>query len=204
MSALGDRLWPAVNQRVDLQLRGQQLPSRVVDWFRGDLVLAAPVQAPVSPGERLQVSWTSTGGPCWLDAVVVEVGEHPLPVWRVRPATTTTRIQRRQHIRAPVTQRVVIGGPGASRQGVLTDLSEGGMRVTTAEDAAYAVGDAVAVKLPVGDAPMIARAEVVRVNRPEEKTELALRFLDLSSRDADRIRRVVFLQQIRDRRERQT
>ncbi len=199
MPALGDHLWPSVNQRVDLQLAGQQLSSRVEDWFRGDLVLAAPSQARVAPGQRLRVSWTSTGGPCWLDVVVVEVGERPLRVWRVRPETTTKQIQRRDHVRTQMTQRVHIGGPGASRQGVVTDLSEGGVRVTLADDPAYAVGDPVALKLQVGEAPMIARAEVVRVERPQPgQTDLALRFLDLSHRDADRIRRVVLLQ-TRDR-----
>ncbi len=200
MPALGDRLWPAVNQRVDLEVRGRHLSSRVEDWYRGDLLLTAPVETIADPGERLHVTWTSTGGPCWMDAVVVEVGEHPRSVWRVRPATATTRVQRREHVRAPLTQPVVISGPTGSRRGELADLSEGGLKLTVRDEDAYVAGDAVAIRLQVVDAPMIARAEIVRVEHlPEGQLELGLRFFDLSRRDTDRIRRAVYLNKIGER-----
>jgi c-di-GMP-binding flagellar brake protein YcgR len=88
-----------------------------------------------------------------------------------------------------------LGEPPVSAWAV--DLSEGGMRIVASEDA-LDVGRRTLLEMDIDGETVFVQAEVLRfLTDREGATTIAMKFVDLHRRDADRIRRFVFASQLR-------
>jgi c-di-GMP-binding flagellar brake protein YcgR len=197
---------PGLNTRVSLRLPCCQegRSSRVEDVDGDRVALAAPehpcqVGVPAS-GTAVRVQWVAANGVHELEGRIVETRRAPLYTWVIEPAGPTTRIQRRRFVRVPKSGLLVLEVEGGQLlKATMVNLSEGGLGCVTASNAELWPGHVLAtnVNLSPGEELRV-RAEVVwtRVGH-EQLIEFGLRFLELSSREADRIRRSVFATQLR-------
>jgi hypothetical protein len=216
---------PPIGSAVDLipTSRSDTVMGWVEDLRDDDLVVSLPLtvrQWPMSLriGERLEVVWRAGGDLRALSVEIVEVVLGERPQWRLRRAGVVRRGQRRDAVRAPMTAPVRIGSEPSTLSGVTVDLSEGGFRCVLERQrgSANAEGDAEDFGLPptpdVGDVVRVSvvlpnftatcLAHVIRRHpREDARTELSLRFLDLTDRQEDEIRSRVFTR-LRDLRNR--
>ncbi|MGY1681313.1 PilZ domain-containing protein [Geodermatophilus sp. SYSU D01176] len=217
--------YPEAREPVDVQAasRGDVLTSFVHEAADGALVLTVPMdrssrRVRVDLGEYAQLVWKGPEGLRALPVELVEVIPGDEPHWRVKPMGPSTRGQRRNAVRAPMSLPVEVLVGEVQLIGETVDVSEGGVRSlfqpvggTATKDRAPAPagGESTApsdrVELPVGsrhdvalalgspDEPIRCSAEVVRRHpRTDRRIEVSLRFVDLPERDEDRIRARVF------------
>ena len=182
------------------------------DLVDGELVVSAPCDDTRRPivlpvGERLEVVWSDPAG---LHAVPAElagilVGEQPR--WRLRTAGVAKRGQRRDAVRAPLIVPVELGLSIDPVLGRTVDLSEGGLRCVLDRNAhdgreIPAVGEVVRVAVALPELTLRCLSEVTRFHpRRDGRLELSLRFIGLTEKDQDAVRRRVFtrLRELRQR-----
>jgi hypothetical protein len=198
---------PGLRERVHVRLGrwAVSLPSIVEDVTETDLILGAPLdlaegQEP-NAGERLLVMWEDAVGPHTLPCSFAAVVPRELPQWRVAPDGLAKGDQRRRHVRAATEGKATIVRDQAAHAGTLLDVSEGGLRCRLAEvEALVGVGDLVSCIFKAGTRELDLRGRVVQVHLDlGEPRVLAVSFLDLTSSQADELRRHVFAEQARTR-----
>ena len=125
---------------------------------------------------------------------VVETVRRPGPQWLLRLTGGQSVCQRRSFVRADVQLPVLLQLEGGARQVTALDISEGGLRCSTSDRAGLTGGTVLEVRLDLDGFALDLRAEVVRARSasPEHPLDLGLRFLDLSIKDADRLRSWIF------------
>lgn len=171
----------------------------------------------LSAGERMDVVWKDAGELRSLPAELVAVETTPRQVWQVKPVGPAARGQRRAAVRAPLPHRAVLSFRDVTAEGTTLDVSEGGVRALfdlsalaqpenpENPDASEAVeeratsttpevGSVVGVTVWFDDRRSVtAQAEVTRDHaRTDRKTELSLRFIGMTEKMQDVVRREVF------------
>lgn len=199
--------WPELHARIELfgPWYERWLPSIIEDHDENGLQIAVPngpgTIVPVigRPGETMTLNWVSERGAAEVDARITEVARNTLASWIVQPLGVPIVKQRRSYVRADVHLPLSIvphlGDP--PRRGWVVNLSEGGVRCITP---GTEIDDTLRplVELEIDGETVLTQAEIMRVETDREGyAHVALKFVNLHHRDADRIRRFVFGAQLR-------
>jgi hypothetical protein len=198
---------PGLRQRVHVRLGrwAVSLPSIVEDVAEPDILLGAPLdlaegQEPAA-GERMLLMWEDQTGPHTLPCSFGAVVPRELPQWRIQPDGLAKGEQKRRHVRAATDGTAHIVRDQAVHAGQLLDVSEGGIRCRLDDQAAVVgVGDLVSCAFRAGLKELDLRGRVVQVHLDVgEPRVLAVAFVDLTSTQADELRRHVFAEQAKTR-----
>ena len=199
--------WPDLHARCEIfgPWYDTWLPSLVEDRDGGLLQLAIPnapgtiVPVVAQPGDMLTVHWVTAKGAIEVDCRLRNVQRGTLSSWSVQALGLPVVRQRRAYVRAevhmPLHLMPQLGEPPLEAWAV--DLSEGGMRIVAAEDA-LDIGRRTLLEMDIEGETVFVQAEVLRfITDRDGVSTIALKFVDLHRRDADRIRRFVFASQLR-------
>jgi c-di-GMP-binding flagellar brake protein YcgR len=199
--------WPELHARVELfgPWHDVWLPSIIEDREDEHITVAVPngpdsiVPVVGRPGDILTVHWVSARGAAEVDCRLGEVERRTLASWHLHALGQPVVRQRRMFVRAEVHLPVIVvdqlGEPPL--EGWVVDLSEGGIRLVTPGKELDA-GHRALLQLEIEGQEVFVQGEVLRI-RPNADgfATIALKFVDLHHRDADRIRRFVFGAQLR-------
>lgn len=200
--------WPDVNSLafVDIVDEPVLLESRVEAIEGTALTLAAPTGAYgvtilPSAGETVLVAWNTVRGYFERKGVVETSLRTPQPRMTIRPAGEVRRLQRRAHVRVPQLSPVHLEvGPTRIRASLL-DVSESGLRCVVQRPTPLGMDTRVEVTLELMDGTTVdvtcVPARMYAVD--DEHLEVGLSFVDSDDRTANRVRKHVFAQQVRDR-----
>ncbi len=209
---------PVVNQRIVLAIptgafEGSYV-TKVLEELEHGLKVYAPsfrgTILPIPPGERLQVHFSSQASHYEYECEILERFPGPIPTILVsRPDESMKRVQRRSFFRLganvplKIEPRAPIPGtppPGPASSGVTVNLSGGGLLMESPE--LYPEGALLdlALEIPDGSPPAMARCEVIRdAGRASPGARatwfLAVEFLQLDDDAQDRITRYIYLLQ---------
>ena len=206
---------PAIHQLVTLRDDlGQEFASRVEDADDGALTVARPLDLPVE--HRLQVG--AEVFTTWLLPTGIEVRpgrltgvrkEGLVSLWDIELTEPGWREQRRSFVRAAVPGKVTLQWKSDEdvqrvARGLLLDLSEAGLRCTTSSEE---LGDEGRPRLPLrltvetSEQKFELDGEILRVGPAREAGlwQVVALFTE-PGKAADDLRRIVFAQQLRDRR----
>jgi len=203
---------PEVNTLVRIALGDELpvLPSRVEDVAGTEVLVAAAryvgdLRGP-QPSDIVSLHWTSARGVCSVPAEFVAVERSGIKVWRLRVLGEVTLVQRRRFARVETGGALSVSGGSAQdadlntvRMGWMLDLSEGGVRCRVAPGA-FSVDEPVEVRINLGGEVIVAVGSVLRASpRDRGFEELIVTFPEDHSA-ADRVRRHVYAEQLRQRR----
>jgi PilZ domain len=161
-------------------------------------------QTVVRVGEQVSVFWMGPEGGRSLMAEVTTVERGAAPRWHLAVTSPAEETQRRTAVRARVGLPLVAAVNGVDLEGETVDFSEAGCRaVVEAYGNAPVPGARMGVTLELEGGALVTGAEVVRQQTRASRWHLSLRFLDLTEKDQDRLRRRVF-QALREERARQS
>lgn len=196
---------PPINTAVTVDAASWEGPCRTrVEGLDHEVVVAAPLHEldARSPalGAPLVLHWQSDRGPMSLEVTLVAKELRNVPLWRLQPDGPVVTTQRRHHARADVLVPVRLDTEHGAIHGSVVDLSEGGVRMVHRTDHPLRTGDPVQVQLCTDDLDVTLGAEVLRVQRQDERTSVGVRFLSATEAEADAIRRHVFAWQAKARR----
>ena len=159
-------------------------------------------QVVVAPGDVVEVYWTGPDGQRAFPAKVTDVEQGAVLRWRFRITGPAEDSQRRKAVRGRISVPVEVEYGSIELKGTTVDVSEAGLR---AEFEGFGAppekGMQQILHLMLEDAPMKTRAEVVRTQARGAQWVMSIRFLDISEKDQDRVRRRVF-QALREERAR--
>lgn len=198
---------PELRQRVHVRLGrwAVSLPAVVEDVTPQEVVIGAPLdldeeQLPTA-GERLLVLWEDVTGPHTLPCSFASVVPRELPQWRLLPDGVAKGNQRRRHVRASTEGKATVVRDQQVLPAALLDVSEGGLRCRLADaDAVAGVGDLISCSFTAAGRDLDLRGKVVQVHLELGKPRvLAVSFVDVTSQQADELRRHVFAEQARTR-----
>jgi len=172
---------------------------------------AAGMDEGLKPGRRVSLEFRDDRAMYRLVSEIVAVKDRPVPLVGVSADGEVERLQRREYYRlplsVPVEARREDEPEGQWVTGHTLDLSAGGMRLSIRLDAQER--DRLELRIYVGEEDMIpAVAEVVRREVPVgpqlpervPRGRFGLRFVEIDTRDRDRIVRFIFKEQGRLRR----
>jgi c-di-GMP-binding flagellar brake protein YcgR len=207
MSPRDTTAWPELHTRVVLFGPWYEawLPSIIEDRDDREVQVAVPTGpgsiVPVigQRGDVVTISWTCGRGRAGVDCRLIEVRKGALASWHLHAMTEPKVSQRRSYVRAKVHMPVTLLDVGAepTLAGWVVDLSEGGLRMVTVDEH-LAAGDRPLFQLEVEGQELLVRGEVLRTWPDKDGyATVAVKFVDLHRRDADRIRRLVFGAQVR-------
>ncbi|HEX2074553.1 MAG TPA: PilZ domain-containing protein [Geodermatophilus sp.] len=178
-------------------LRGISVPTRV-EVAAPALLVVRPVadllaeRPSVREGDRVEVVWNGPTEGRALPAEVVETEDRPAR-WHLRITGPAERSQRRKAVRARVTVPLRTRIEAVDLAGETVDLSEAGTRAMLdgwgLPPEPGATGE---MTLEFEDGPITTRAEVLRLQPRGARWLTSFRFLDLSEKDRDVLRRRVF------------
>jgi hypothetical protein len=164
-----------------------------------------PISLPL--GERLDVVWSTPDGLRAVPAALAGIVLGELPRWRLEVVGVAQRGQRRDAVRAPLIAPVELGLTVDPVLGRTVDLSEGGLRCVLDRTldpwhAVPDVGEVIRVAVALPDLTLRCLSEVTRLfPRQDGRVELSVRFIGLTEKDQDAVRRRVFtrLRELRQR-----
>jgi c-di-GMP-binding flagellar brake protein YcgR len=199
--------WPELHARVEVlgPWYDVWLPSLIEDRDGGLIQVAVPtapgtiVPVVAEPGQHVTLHWVSARGAADVQCRLREVARDDLASWWVQALGLPMVRQRRAYVRAEVHMPLqLLPAPGASPlEGWAVDLSEGGVKLVTL-DQRFDIGRRAIVELEIEGQAVFISGEILRVRSDEDGyATMALRFVDVHNRDADRIRRFVFNAQLR-------
>lgn len=200
---------PPLNHRVTLRTAdGTEYGSRSEGVEDGALVLATPLEIAAQSrrwqGRRITVCWTSGSGLCELPLTIVDTAlDGAVRVWHARPSSSATRtrhVNRRAHVRVPLSSRVFVEHEGISHDGIMLDASEAGLRCRLAR-VELPEAARVTASFGVGEDAFALPGIVHRVTSLDGGSEVVLA-LDADDRDATTLRRALFTEQIKQRQRR--
>lgn len=201
---------PPLNQPVTIETEdGVEHPSRVQDVGPVTLMLSRPVDVLVGHelgrGSVVQLLWTVEGGLLTRPVeIVASTNEGLVGLWEVAPVGPATRLQRRAHVRVPVTATMTVTVGDEDHKAVLVDLSEAALRCRIdgprpEEDDPLAEGAKAQVAFTVSGQDFSLPATVYRQEPVEGAVELVM-LLDITDREATELRKLLFAEQVRLRR----
>jgi hypothetical protein len=193
---------------VSLAGRDISVSSRVEFAGEGVLVLRPSVseyvdEFVVQPGDAVEVFWQGPDGIRTLPAQVLTADRGAVVRWRLQITGPAEQSQRRKAVRGRVVVPVEVGTGPYDLSGETVDLSEAGMRAAV-EGLGIEPdpGMSVDILITLEDGPLKTKAEVVRIHSRGARWVMSLRFVNVSEKDGDRLRRRVF-QALREERARQ-
>lgn len=188
---------------------GAEYASRVEAADGTTLVLARPLDLPAASalgtGSRLEVCWTAESGVLRVPVQVVSTGAEGLVrLWHVETVGPVVREQRRSHVRVAVDRPGSLRRDDSARPCVIVDVSEAAVRcrlekpagATAAPEDPPGVEEEVEIAFALGEEEFSHAAAVYRVVDLDEGVELVL-MLQIGEREATRLRRAVFAEQVR-------
>jgi hypothetical protein len=188
-------------------VRGISVNS-IVESVEGGVVVVRPSasefvdQVVVKVGDVVEVFWKGPEHHRALPAEVVEVEQGAVLRWRMRITGPAEQSQRRKAVRARATLPVLARSGSIDLKGETIDLSEAGMRaMLDGWGLPPEPGHKLDVTLELGDGTVSTKAEVVRHQSRGARWLTSIKFVDISERDQDRVRRRVF-QALREERAR--
>jgi len=145
-------------------------------------------------GDKVEVFWVAGNEERTLPAKIVDVEGGEEPRWHLAATGPAERSQRRKAVRARVDLPVVLPWADSQLTGHTVDLSEAGMR---AQVDGWGVppekGTRMEVTIDLEKGFVDLHGELIWVTTTRgPQWLLAMRFDDVSERDADRLREVVF------------
>jgi hypothetical protein len=192
---------PEQSSKADVTLvtRGITVAACVVVSNEIALVVApqgegAAWKTAVSPGDPVELFWVGGYEELTMPAKIRQVEEGEEPRWHLAPTGPVARSQRRRAVRAWVELPVVMPWAGATLTGATADLSEAGARVLVdGWGLPPERGVRTQISISLEDKSVIdLSCEIVRNQTRGSQWILAMRFLDVSERDEDRLRKRVF------------
>jgi hypothetical protein len=193
---------------VDLTGRNVSVSTRVEFVGEGVVVVRPSVgdyvdQDVVKVGDHVAVYWQGPDSMRSLPAQVLSVDHGAFVRWRLQMVGEAEQTQRRGAVRGRVVVPVEVGHSAYDLRGETVDLSEAGVRAAVdALGLQPEAGSSVDLVIQLEDGEVKARGEVVRLQGRGPRWILSIRFLNVSERDGDRIRRRVF-QALREERARE-
>ena len=160
--------------------------------------MATPHDHGMVPADPFVISWAEGTVAVALPSVVTEARTGPYPTWVVEPAGPAERVQRREFVRiaesgdSALLRLFTAGGAVAA---TVLDLSEGGVRCDVPRAVIAMVGDRFDLVLTFDKSEISTTGTVVRAHGHGDGCEVALRFDDLRTGDADRVRAHIFARQ---------
>jgi hypothetical protein len=196
---------PAVGTAIDLMVGGTVVAARC-DGARGRDVTLVVRAARTAIDPNVVLRWRGLRGVSTARAEVVTVDPVPGRTsvrWHVRLVGAIEVVQRRHTARAfgagPVALTPSNSRLAAVHDGTLLDISERGLRCRI-ENPTLRQHDPVLVHVGLGEHVLEMRGEVIRVTRASDGfAEVAVGYTPAEAEGA-RIRRYVYLQQVRMRR----
>jgi c-di-GMP-binding flagellar brake protein YcgR len=190
-------------------------PSRVEDLPEDHVVVAAPsfaaAHAAPAPGEPVQVSWNIPRALMVLPTEFVRAARDGAPLWWLRVTGPAAREQRREFVRvavhAPARLDLSEEGTRSSMSVTIQEISEGGARVALGSSEAPSTGlpqgSSVVLRFALGDRLVAVPASIRRSHAApgQDFTETVSVEFTQPVRVADELRRWVFAQQLRERRQ---
>jgi PilZ domain len=156
--------------------------------------------AEIKPGDPVELYWVGGTEERTLGGTVAKVEPGDDARWHLAVEGQAERSQRRKAVRARVSVPVIIPWADSQMVGTTVDLSEGGMRALVD---GWGVPPLPAtrsqVSLEIDDALLHLHGEIVWTTIRGAQWLLAMKFLDVSEKDGDLVRRRVF-QALRDER----
>ena len=149
----------------------------------------------IKPGDAVEVYWVSGYEERTLPARVVSVENLERPSWKLQPTGQAERSQRRKAVRAAAELPVVMPWSGALLKGLTIDISEGGIKaLVDGWGLPPESGTPLVVTLTLEEGISLdVHGEVVwTADRGTKQWVVAIRFTQVSERDADTLRRRVF------------
>ena len=202
---------PEEQTEATVELTGRNVSVSTRVEFAGEGVLAVRPsvsdfvdQVVVQVGDRVDVFWQASDSIRSLPAEVLSVDHHGAVIrWRLQIRGPAEQTQRRKAVRGRVVVPIEIGYSAYDLVGDTVDLSETGARAAVdGLGMEPDPGSSVDLLVKLEDGEIKTRGEVVRVQSRGAKWILSIRFLNLSEKDGDRIRRRVF-QALREERARE-
>jgi hypothetical protein len=183
---------------------GDVLPTIVLRREGREIVVEAPCAIPESPlpqpDDLVELRWAGGGGRFRLVASVVFAGD----TWRLRGEGFAVWTQERHHSRVALKEPITLRTGRATLQGLITELSEGGLRCRLQAGTAYllAAGEGVAVDTELDGYQIVGRARVKRVGEIDGGHEVlvALEFTELTPATVVALRKLVRTEQLMQRR----
>ena len=172
--------------------------TRVEQAGTGSLVVRPSVgdfaeQDVVRVGDHVQVFWRDSASGWALPAQVSTVERGSVPRWHLAILGPAEQIQRREAVRARLAVPVTAVLGDVDLEGEVIDLSEGGVRaVLEAFGHPPLPGTVVPLTVHLEDGEVTTRAEIVWHRARGTRWGVSLRFLDMSEKEQDRVRRRVF------------
>lgn len=194
-----DRPEPSAAADIALITRGVTVTANVAESGSEVLVLCPAAGAPgavtLKEGDLVEVYWAGESEERSLPARVAAVDEGDVPRWHLTVTGPTRRSQRRKAVRVAVDLPVTMPWAGGLAAGLTEDLSEAGLRARVdgwgvAPDPGTRIR--LDVTLDAAEGALDVAGEVVRLQVRGAQWLLSVRFLDLTERDEDRLRRRVF------------
>ena len=147
----------------------------------------------VRVGDSVRVSWRDSVSGWALPAQVATVERGVVLRWHLTVAGPAEQLQRREAVRVRLALALTTAVDGGEFEGEVYDLSEGGVRVVVdALGHPPEPGSVIPLTVHLEDGDVSSRAEVVWHRTRGSRWAVSLRFLDLSEKEQDRVRRRVF------------
>ena len=193
--------------KIEIRERTEAVPSRIEDDRDGVLVLAIPHRDGEPPivreGETIIVTWETRKGQARMAAAVVSLDEGQPPTCTVRQASDVQLVQRRRFVRTESPRQIeLLLAPERSVPAMMVEMGEGGMSCEVFATVKLLEDAIVGLELPLEDTVVPVRARVVRaVPIAQGRARVSFAFVDVDERRAAIIRRHVFAEQVRHRKE---
>jgi c-di-GMP-binding flagellar brake protein YcgR len=159
----------------------------------------------VKRGDKVEIYWVGGNEERTLKGSIneVELEDDDEPRWYVAVSGRAERSQRRRAVRAPVEAPVEIPWLDGQLKGLTLDLAEAGMRaLLDGWGLPPVAGTRIQIQLTLEEDLLDLDGEVVwHVEKAGGQWMMAVRFVDIAERDADRLRKRVF-QALREERAR--
>ena len=150
-------------------------------------------KAAVAHGDKVEVFWVAGNEERTLPAKIVDVDGGEEPRWHLAPTGPAERSQRRKAVRARVVLPAYIPWADGQLVGETVDLSEAGARcMVDGWGLPPEAETRLEVSLTLGDEVVHLRSQVVRQQAQGARWLLSVKFLDVSERDGDQLRKRVF------------
>jgi hypothetical protein len=189
---------PEVSSQADVTLvtRGITITARVEASTEMGLLVRpasgwAGDDAPVVPGDRVEVYWVSGYEERTLPAKISSVEDGEL--WRLAPTGPAERSQRRKAVRGRMALPITIPWAGALLSGTTIDVSEGGVKaLLDGWGLPPDPGTVTNVSISLEDGALDVAGEVAWHHARGAQWLIALKFHNVPEKEGDRLRRRVF------------
>jgi hypothetical protein len=147
----------------------------------------------VKDGDPVELYWVGAEEERTLPAKIVDVEPGDEVRWHLQATGPAERSQRRRAVRARVVLPAYIPWADGQLVGETVDLSEAGARcMVDGWGLPPEAGTRLEVSLTLGEDVVSLRSQVVRQQTQGARWLLSMKFLDVSERDGDQLRKRVF------------